>query len=176
MTHEELSGLAAAGNWRLLWEQAVRLVDFALYKAQTAGYVEEVTDDMRQSVLLGAGAFVRTWDPLESTFSTYVVHCSLRQAKWAELRARSGLDLDEHHPIDRVADSALPVEELADLRTLRERIAVLPTEDQVIVSSAFGLDGQEIAPASTLAAGLGISRATYQRRLQDILATLRGPA
>ena len=78
-THAELAEAQAAGNWTLLWQQAIPLVKLVIGRMLSDKDREEaIVDDMAQQGMLIAGEQMRTWKPLECAFSTHIT----RHVQW----------------------------------------------------------------------------------------------
>lgn len=75
LTHGELADAQGRSQWAVLWEQALPLVKFAVKRLIKSGALaaEYATDDLLQEGNLAAGKVIRTWDPFEGAFSTWVI-------------------------------------------------------------------------------------------------------
>jgi len=73
-THAELAEAQAAGNWTLLWQQAMPLVKLVLGRMKRGNSVKEddADSDLLQQGMLTAGEALREWKPMECAFSTHI--------------------------------------------------------------------------------------------------------
>lgn len=86
-THAELAAAQERGDWALLWQQAVPLVKLTLGRMRKSGASnsDNADDDgeLLQQGMLIAGEAMRTWKPLECTFTTWIS----RTVEWELARA-----------------------------------------------------------------------------------------
>lgn len=76
LTHAELAGAQERGDWTLLWRQAMPLVKLVIKRMRRDGVAvadsADDSDELLQQGMLIAGEQMRTWKPLECSFSTHI--------------------------------------------------------------------------------------------------------
>jgi RNA polymerase sigma factor (sigma-70 family) len=74
----ELRAAQAAQDWHGLWLQAVPLVKSTISRLIASGNLtpEQATDDLLQEALLTAGRALRTWDPDQGAFTTWMTRAA----------------------------------------------------------------------------------------------------
>ena len=199
MTHSELAAALDAKRYDILWFEAVPLARFAVRQMVRSGQLEGAyhRDDILQEAIAAAGEAIRTWDPIEGAFSTWVVAAvkgavltyiaremnGLQAARYA---SRYGLDEDFFEHTDETGFTypvapegyADPFEEVA--RADRDEITVLlnklhDPDEQDMICRLYGLDCE---PQTQIeyARSKDVSLSTVKKRLALTLEFLRQTA
>jgi RNA polymerase sigma factor (sigma-70 family) len=178
---QELSAARKAQNYRLLWEQAIPVVKFAISRLIQSGRVERTScsDDMYQAAYLAVGASVRSWEPDKVAFSTWIVTraqgAALDYLRYQasgmvggrDADGRTGMYDEELTPDHLSSGVAESVENDEQTRELLNGWQQLDRYDKDLLGRRFGLDGFESMSIDELTASNGEPRRTTQRRLQN---------
>jgi RNA polymerase sigma factor (sigma-70 family) len=73
-TYAELAALRERKEWGMLWVEALPLVKFTIKRMIQSGALDPhyAREDLLQEGNLSAGKAIRTWEPLEAAFSTWI--------------------------------------------------------------------------------------------------------
>lgn len=183
----ELSAARKAQNYKLLWEQAIPVVKFAIGLLVQSGRVDKTycSDDMYQAAYLAVGATVRSWEPDRVAFSTWIV-ARAQGAALDHLRGQAsgmvgGRDAngrtgvyDEELTPDRGSGIAESLENDQQTEQLLAGWQQLDRYDRNLLALRYGLSGVVPLTMSALAVSNGEPLRTTERKLQVALKKLAG--
>lgn len=182
----ELSAARKAQNYKLLWEQAIPVVKFAISRLVQSGRVDRsyCSDDMYQAAYLAVGATVRSWEPDKVAFSTWIV-ARAQGAALDYLRGQAsgmvgGRDAngrtgvyDEELTPDLGSGIAESLENDQEAQQLLAGWQQLDRFDRNLLALRYGL-GVESQTMSEVAQSTGEPLRTTERKLQVALRKLAG--
>jgi len=200
VTHSELAAALDAQRYDILWYEAVPLAKFAVGQMSRAGLVDAVhlREDLLQEAITAAGEAIRTWDPMEGAFSTWVVAAVKgallsyvsREANGLQAPLHFGrfygvdeefIDLDEsdltyENTPEGFDEPSVGLEHEDD----RDDVAMLlgrlkSPEEQDMLMRLYGLDCEPVTQIE-YAREQGVSLSTVKKKLALTLAFLRQTA
>jgi len=198
MTHSELAAAHEAQDYALLWREAVPLAHYALRQMTQVGQLDRyyIREDLVQEAVATAGEAIRTWDPIEGAFSTWIV-AAVRGAilqyiareaggiQAAHLYRSTSFSWDDElfesineshltyeHTPEGYADPSIEAEQLQQQDRVSGLLGQLRSpEDQDMLTRLYGLDCEAMTQ-SEYAFERGVSLSTVKKRLASTLEYL----
>lgn len=186
LSAEELRAAKADHDYRLLWEQALPLVKFAVGQLVRGGMNSAAcTEDMLQDGNLAAGRAVRTWDPKKGEFATWVVARVQGAIRNHLTRERSGMvgGRDAHGQTAHLEEEAalspdddilteMQLAEAADI--IQGSLHEIPRRDSNLLRMKHGLFGVSPLAVAEIAYRFGAPLRTTERAIAQAFKKLAG--
>jgi RNA polymerase sigma factor (sigma-70 family) len=174
LTHQELWAAHTAKDWTRLWSAAEPLVTFVVDKLIRDGVAQYVArEELVAEGHLTAGESVREWDPLEGTFSTFIVSRvigRLRNVCRSEMRRDRWIA--DGADVENVADdTAEPAESQIDKDRVASLLLLLPFNEAHLLCLYFGIGGR-VWSSAEIAVAHDVPSSTVRSRVRTILKKL----
>lgn len=170
--HEKLAAARDVQNWDVLWREAIPIVKAIVDRVRRSGDVYGVDwDDMLQEGNLEAGSAIRKWNPIESTFGTWLTSCVKPRIHGLAYR-QGARDALTDHGIDVEQLPGESVVEEIDPGQTAALLSRLDSDELEVVCCVYGF-GRPAMSITAIAADVGWHHSTVQRVLDGALAKMR---
>lgn len=164
MNHQELCRARDAEDWNALWLEARTIVNAVVGSMYAANEIHNAErEDVLQEGYLAAGSAIRSWEPIEGTFNTWVTRitrgCILKSLNKLDRTHLASADVENLTDAD-----APPTERGAEVWLVRSQLARLDLRERQFIERAYGIDCPE-ETHEQIARSKGLS----QQRVTEII-------